>query len=101
MQGDGIQSLRDQSRWKPVHRIRSLEPTGLLKIAEAQIHQKQTDATFDQLEETKWPPRFSNVHQECDAYAVYWRIVPVNELNTEFSCRPNCSWRGETCGRSD
>jgi hypothetical protein len=53
--------------WKQVHRIRSLEPTGLLKLAEAQIHQNQSaaaDATLDQLEETKWPPRFSNVHQE-------------------------------------
>lgn len=53
--------------WKQVHRIRSLEPTGLLKLAAAQLHQKQWDAagaTLDELEETNWPARFSNVRSE-------------------------------------
>ena len=52
------------SGWKHVARLRSLEPTGLINLAEAQIHEKQwTEAqtTLDTLNRTKWPSRFNNV----------------------------------------
>ncbi len=41
-----------------------LEPTGLLKLAEAQIHENQFDAarqTLQTLNHTEWPSRFSDV----------------------------------------
>jgi predicted Zn-dependent protease len=50
--------------WREVVRIRSLEPTGLLKLAEAQIHlkrRKQAAKTLEKLRTTKWPKRFRNV----------------------------------------
>ncbi len=50
--------------WQQVCRIRSLEPTGLLKLAEAQIHEKLwADAlkTIKLLQSKEWPARFSNV----------------------------------------
>lgn len=53
--------------WQHVARIRSLEPTGLLKTAEAQIHQKQwsaVNATLDQLDKKNWPSRFGNVRSQ-------------------------------------
>ncbi len=48
--------------WQQVARIRALEPTGLLKLAEAQIHQQlwdDADATVRQLESRTWPSRFA------------------------------------------
>ena len=53
--------------WQQVARIRELEPTGLLKLAAAQIHQKQwdaADATTDKLRSRSWPSRFSNVESQ-------------------------------------
>jgi tetratricopeptide (TPR) repeat protein len=53
--------------WRQVARIRELEPTGLLKLAAAQIHQKQwdaADATTDKLRSRSWPSRFSNVESQ-------------------------------------
>ncbi|HYW80344.1 MAG TPA: hypothetical protein VE890_12240, partial [Thermoguttaceae bacterium] len=51
--------------WQQVARIRALEPTGLIKLAEAQIHQKQWDAaaeTVKRLDAKGWPSRFGDVH---------------------------------------
>lgn len=55
-------------QWQQVARIRALEPTGLLKLAAVQIHEKQWDeaaATVDKLQKTRWPSRFSNVENEA------------------------------------
>jgi hypothetical protein len=49
--------------WQQVARIRSLEPTGLLNLAKAQIQLKQwsaAEATVRQLQSRNWPPRFRN-----------------------------------------
>ncbi len=53
--------------WKRVVELRRLEPTGLLKLAEAQVHTQQTAAakqTLDELSRTEWPPRFSDVSNQ-------------------------------------
>ena len=53
--------------WKRVDEIRSLEPTGLLRLAEAQIHLQQWGAaseTVQQLKTRSWPSRFGNVTSE-------------------------------------
>ena len=53
--------------WEQVARLRALEPTGLLKLAAAQIHEKRWDdaaATLDKLRSRTWPPRFGNVGNE-------------------------------------
>ncbi len=50
--------------WREVARIRALEPTGLVRLAEAQIHLKQWDesrTTLRKLETTDWPSRFGDV----------------------------------------
>ena len=50
--------------------IRSLEPTGLLHAAEAQIHQKRWDdakETLDRLDKTNWPGRFGNVRAQASS----------------------------------
>jgi tetratricopeptide (TPR) repeat protein len=50
--------------WEQVARIRALEPTGLLKLAAAQIHEKRwSDAaeTLDKLRSRPWPTRFGDV----------------------------------------
>ncbi len=50
--------------WEAVAEIRKLEPTGLLGLAKAQIHQRQWPAaekTLDKLRNTKWPKRFDEV----------------------------------------
>ncbi|MFZ4394433.1 MAG: VIT domain-containing protein [Kiritimatiellia bacterium] len=55
-------------QWQQVARIRALEPTGLLKLAEAQIHeQRWNDArqTIDTLLRKEWPDRYSNVCQQA------------------------------------
>jgi predicted Zn-dependent protease len=54
-------------QWRRVSEIRSLEPTGLLKLAAAQIHEQQWDAaseTVRQLRTREWPARFFNVENE-------------------------------------
>ena len=55
--------------WKKVAELRSLEPTGLLRLADAQLHQKQwpgLDDSLDRLSMTKWPARFSDVRHKTD-----------------------------------
>jgi len=50
--------------WQQVARIRSLEPTGLLKLAEAQIHEKQWDEAAQSVRKLRsrtWPQRFGDV----------------------------------------
>ncbi len=54
-------------QWEQVARIRSLEPTGLLGLARAQVHEKQWDAAREslrKLDTTNWPPRFGDVNQQ-------------------------------------
>ena len=49
--------------WRHVARLRAFEPTGLLRLAAAQMHEKQWDAaaeTVRQLRAKTWPPRFGN-----------------------------------------
>ena len=63
-----------QTRWKDaaehwgrVAEIRKLEPTGLLKLASAQLQLKDWEAagqTIRQLEKRDWPGRFSDVQQK-------------------------------------
>ncbi len=53
--------------WQRVAELRKLEPTGLLKLAAAQIHQKQWPAakeTINRLQKGEWPSRFNNVQHE-------------------------------------
>ena len=53
--------------WKHVDRIRSLEPIGLIKIAEAQIHLNQWDQAkraLRKLERKEWPSRFGDVQRQ-------------------------------------
>jgi len=53
--------------WEQVARYRKLEPTGLLKLAEAQIHEKKfTEAkqTLQALRRTAWPSRFGDVESQ-------------------------------------
>src|SRR5262249_53240244 len=54
-------------QWREVARLRELEPTGLLHLADAQLHEKQFDearATLRKLDSTAWPSRFGDVHQQ-------------------------------------
>jgi hypothetical protein len=56
--------------WELVAEFRKLEPNGLLKLAEAQLHQKQWDAaraTILKLRKTDWPARFNNVQFQASA----------------------------------
>jgi len=55
------------AHWEQVARIRALEPTGLLKLAAAQIHERRWDdaaRTVDELKSRSWPPRFRSVQSE-------------------------------------
>ncbi|MGA2061934.1 MAG: VIT domain-containing protein [Thermoguttaceae bacterium] len=66
---------QDQNRWpeaavcwQQVAKLRSLEPTGLLKLAAAQIHLGQWHAaeeTIRRLETTGWPTRFGDVYGQA------------------------------------
>jgi tetratricopeptide (TPR) repeat protein len=54
------------AHWSRVAEIRKLEPTGLLKLASAQLQLKNWDEaqhTIRQLEKRDWPARFSDVPQ--------------------------------------
>lgn len=56
--------------WELAAEFRKLEPNGLLKLAEAQLHQKQWDAaraTILKLRKTDWPARFNNVQFQASA----------------------------------
>jgi tetratricopeptide (TPR) repeat protein len=53
--------------WEQVARIRALEPTGLLKLAAAQVHERQWDKaaeTVRKLRSRGWPARFNNTEQQ-------------------------------------
>ena len=53
--------------WRKVAELRRLEPTGLLKLAAAQIHEKEfasAQQSVEQLQRTAWPARFNNVQNE-------------------------------------
>lgn len=54
--------------WRRVAELRELEPTGLLGLAKAQMHLKQTEEaqeSIDKLLAKKWPERFGNVHDQA------------------------------------
>jgi tetratricopeptide (TPR) repeat protein len=54
-------------QWEQVARIRALEPTGLLSLAAAQVHEHQWDQateTVKKLRSRIWPARFGNVEQQ-------------------------------------
>jgi tRNA A-37 threonylcarbamoyl transferase component Bud32/predicted Zn-dependent protease len=56
--------------WQRVAAIRSLEPTGLLNLAKAQVHEKQwADAreSAKKLLAREWPPRFGDMHNQAAA----------------------------------
>lgn len=53
--------------WQRVVELRALEPTGLLKLAAAQIHEKQwpaARASVAKLKAKSWPERFNNLPHE-------------------------------------
>ena len=53
--------------WEQVAQLRRLEPTGLVKLAEAQLHEKQWEAarqSIEKLQKTEWPSRFSDVNNQ-------------------------------------
>jgi predicted Zn-dependent protease len=55
------------TQWKQVARIRALEPTGLLKLAAAQIHLRQWDEASQTLRKVgtrSWPQRFGDVRAQ-------------------------------------
>jgi tetratricopeptide (TPR) repeat protein len=55
------------AQWEEVARLRALEPTGLLKLAAAQVHEQRWDdaaATVQKLRARAWPPRFGDVGQQ-------------------------------------
>jgi predicted Zn-dependent protease len=54
-------------QWQQVVRIRALQPTGLLKLAGAQIHERQwqqAKETLRTLERKDWPVGFADVEQQ-------------------------------------
>ena len=56
------------AQWQRVATIRALEPTGLLKLAAAQIHEKDWDqaaATLQSVRRQSWPQRFGDVQQQA------------------------------------
>jgi tetratricopeptide (TPR) repeat protein len=53
--------------WRQVARLRALEPTGLLRLTTAQIHEKEWAAaaeTVRQLRAKSWPPRFEKAQEQ-------------------------------------
>ena len=55
------------SHWERVAQIRSLEPTGLVKLAAAQIHEKDWEkaaGSLRKLRTQKWPDRFYELPKE-------------------------------------
>src|SRR5262249_20391353 len=58
------------AQWQHAARLRALEPTGLLKLATAQVHERQWDQagqTLQKVKETGWPARFGDVVQQMRA----------------------------------
>ncbi|MCA9238647.1 MAG: hypothetical protein KDA37_00530, partial [Planctomycetales bacterium] len=61
--------------WRRVSELRRLEPTGLLKLAAAQLHQQQwapARETLNTLRSQQWPARFPNVEQEVRELERQW-----------------------------
>ncbi|MEX2287409.1 MAG: VIT domain-containing protein [Planctomycetaceae bacterium] len=55
------------AHWEQVSRLRRLEPTGLLKLTEAQLHEKQWEAarkSIEKLQRTEWSSRFNDVSNQ-------------------------------------
>jgi predicted Zn-dependent protease len=55
------------AQWRLAAKLRTLEPTGLLRLAAAQIHENQWEAaaeTVKQLRAKPWPPRFTDVEKQ-------------------------------------
>ena len=53
--------------WEQVAELRKLEPNGLLRLAEAQLHEERWDAaraTIKKLRTTPWPPHFNTVESQ-------------------------------------
>ncbi|MEI6148677.1 MAG: hypothetical protein WCS01_06240 [bacterium] len=66
-------------QWQQVVRVRTLEPTGLLKLVEAQIHEQQWDAarqTIKALLAKDWPERFGDVRRQAQDMKVRIEMVP-------------------------
>ena len=66
-------------QWQQVVRVRALEPTGLLKLAEAQIHEQQWDAarqTIKALLAKDWPERFGDVRRQAQDMKVRIETMP-------------------------
>jgi tetratricopeptide (TPR) repeat protein len=54
-------------QWSEAAKLRSLEPTDLVKLAEAQIHQKQWEAarkSIEKLQRAEWPSRFGDINNQ-------------------------------------
>ena len=54
-------------QWEQVAELRKLEPTGLLKLATAQVHEERwsdAEATIKKLNQKKWPSRFDNLKRD-------------------------------------
>ncbi len=61
--------------WEQVAKLRKLEPTGLLKLAAAQVHEQKWEPakeSLGKLKKTEWPSRFNNVTHEI--YQIEIRI---------------------------
>ncbi len=55
------------TQWEQVARIRTLEPTGLLKLAAARVHLRQWEQatqTLRKVSSRQWPPRFGDVRSQ-------------------------------------
>ena len=55
------------AQWRHVAELRKLEPTGLVKLAAAQIHEEEWDdakATIKKLNQREWPSRFNNLSRD-------------------------------------
>ncbi|MGC3972193.1 MAG: hypothetical protein QM775_34085 [Pirellulales bacterium] len=58
------------AQWTEVSELRRLEPTGLLGLAAAQVHERQWDAarrTLDKLQKSEWPARFQDELRKVEA----------------------------------
>ncbi|MDB5385309.1 MAG: Vault protein inter-alpha-trypsin, partial [Planctomycetaceae bacterium] len=56
--------------WELVAKLRKLEPTGLMKLTAAQLHQKQWAAakkSIEILQKTEWPSRFGDIRGQAQA----------------------------------
>ena len=54
--------------WRKVSELRRLEPTGLVKLAEAQIHEKRWGVarqSIQKLQRSEWPARFGDVSSQA------------------------------------